>query len=112
MADTAVMVTRANPELPAVAQNPVFLMSKVVDTPARSAATAYFQMAFSRSVALNSIGRPAYQKPGTKRAHEEMLHAAATPTGPQCSDTRNMETVIAKDANPHRNRRPGIPIDR
>ena len=52
----------------AVPQNTVRRMIPAVSSPATSAAATYLQMAAIKAETPNPIGRPAYQKPGIRRA--------------------------------------------
>lgn len=79
----------------AAPQNGVPRNIATVAKPATSAPTTYLQIAATKADTPNPIGRPAYQKPGTKRVQKETLHAAATPSGPQGRATRNKQAVVA-----------------
>src|SRR5271157_2873606 len=105
------MVTpSAAPVLEGVSQNGVPRMMAAVAKPATSAAKTYLQVAAIKSETPNPIGRPAYQKPGTKRVQNEMLHAAAIPSGPHRSASRNRLAVAASWNRLHRSQRPGFPM--
>src|SRR5271157_1036364 len=95
-----------------VPHNGVPRMMTAVAEPASSDATAYLQTAATREETPNPIGRPAYQKAGTKRTQKDMLQAAAIPAGPQGSATRNKEAVTASSTRVQRSQRPGFPMER
>src|SRR6266851_3370312 len=102
----------AAPVLEGPSQNDVPRMIAAVAKPAASAAAAYLQIAASKFETPNPIGRPAYQKPGIKRVQKEILHAAATPSGPHRSASRNRLAVTANWNRLQRSQRPGFPMER
>src|SRR4029077_4105827 len=102
----------AAPVFEGPSQNAVPRMTAEVAKPAASAAAAYLQIAASKSETPNPIGRPAYQKLGIKRVQKEILHAAATPSGPHRSASRNRLAVAASWNELQRSQRPGFPMER
>src|ERR1035437_925556 len=102
----------AAPVLEGLSQNNAPRMIAAVAKPATSAAAAYLQIAAIKSETPNPTGRPAYQKPGTKRVQNEMLHAAAIPLGPHRSASRNRQAVDASWNRLQRSQRPGFPMER
>src|SRR5260370_11203624 len=87
-------------------------MIAAVIKPATSAATTYLQVGAVKAETPNPMGRPAYQKPGIKRVQKEMLHAAAIPSGPHLSASRNRLAVAANWNRLQRSQRPGSPLER
>src|SRR5208337_2278490 len=102
----------AAPVLEGLSQNDVPRIIAAVVRPAASAAAAYLQIAAIKSAMPNPMGRPAYQKPGIKRVQKEMLHAAAIPSGPHRSASRNRLAVAASWNRDQRSQRPGFPMER
>src|SRR5437762_10838655 len=102
----------AAPVLEGLSQNSVPRMIAAVAKPATSAAAAYLQIAAIKSETANPIGRPAYQKPGIKRVQREMLHAAATPSGPHRSASKNRLAVATSWNRLQRSQRSGFPMER
>src|SRR5260370_41827560 len=102
----------AAPALEVLSQNGVPRIMAAVVKPATSAAKTYLQVAAIKAEMSNPIGRPAYQKPGIKRVQKETLHAAATPSGPHRSASRNKLKVAASWNRLQRSQRPGLPMER
>src|SRR5215469_3227035 len=100
------------PTLEGLSPTDVPRMIVAVAKPATSAAKTYLQVAAIKVDTPNPIGRPAYHKPGIKSDQKETLHAAATPSGPQCNPSRNRPAVTASWNIVQRSQRPGFPTER
>src|SRR5271157_2768898 len=96
----------------AVPQNGEFPTMAAVVNPASSDAAAYFHTAAIRDDTPKPIGRPAYQKAGSKSAQKERLQDVATPAGPHGNARINNKAVAADSNSVQRSQRSGFPMER
>ena len=106
------VAAKAAPVLEGVPHSRPPRMIAAVARPATKAAAVYLQIAPTKAETPKPIGRPAYQKAGTSMIQNEMLHAAATPAGPQDNPTKNKHRVKANPAMLARIKRSGFPMEK
>src|ERR1035437_3410166 len=90
----------------------IFSLIRADAQPASSDAAMYFHTAPNTGPIPNLIGRPAYHNAGNVRIQNDAVHAAAIPSAPHGSNSRNRNPVAVSSIMPQRNQRSALPRER